>query len=90
MKATEWLKQSGGWLKQNSDLAATFDNPNTRNAIKRQNFQERVEGALLDNAEEFLGFFSKTETDSTFGKFFVGQIFDWFMEQQGSNNHPAA
>ena len=73
-------------LEQDIDLAATFDNQNTRNAVKRQKFQERVEDALLENANEYLSFLSKAEDDPAFNNFFVGQLFDWFTEQRADSS----
>lgn len=73
-------------LEQDNDLGATFDNQHTRNAVKRQKFQERVEDALLENANEYLSFLSKAEDDPAFNKFFVGQLFDWFTEHRATGN----
>ncbi len=75
-------------LEQDNDLAATFDNQHTRNAVKRQKFQERVEDALLENANEYLSFLSKAEDDPAFNKFFIGQLFDWFTEHRATGNQP--
>ncbi len=75
-------------LEQDDNLAASFDNPDVLDSIKRQKLKERVEDALIANADEFLGFLSKTEDDPAFGRFFMGQMYQWFVEQRQTGKRP--
>jgi type I restriction enzyme, R subunit len=77
-------------LEEDDNLAASFDNPHVQNAIKRQKLKERVEDALIANADEFLGFLNKTEEDPAFGRFFIGQMYQWFAEKRGGEMQPGA
>jgi len=45
---------------------------------------------LIANADEFLGFLNKTEEDPAFGRFFIGQMYQWFSEQRGGGRQPGA
>ncbi len=38
------------------------------------------EAFLISNADEFLNFMSKTETDPAFGKFFFSEMFKWYEQ----------
>ncbi|MBV5329535.1 MAG: type I restriction endonuclease subunit R [Chlorobium sp.] len=77
-------------LEADDNLIASFDNPNVQSAIKRQKLKERVEDALIANADEFLGFLNKTEEDPAFGRFFIGQMYQWFSDQRGGDKQPGA
>ncbi|MCU7873585.1 MAG: DEAD/DEAH box helicase family protein [Candidatus Thiodiazotropha sp. (ex Lucinoma borealis)] len=76
-------------LQQDDNLAASFDNPDVQDSIKRQKLKDRVEGALIANADDFLGFLSKTEDDPAFGRFFMGQMYQWFAAQRAANRSSA-
>lgn len=72
-------------LSRDNNLAASFDNPDVQDSIKRQKLKQRVEEALLANADEYLAFLSKTEDDPAFGRFFMGQMFKWFSGQRSES-----
>ncbi len=76
-------------LEQDENLAASFDNPDVLDSIKREKLKQRVEDALISNADEFLGFLSKTEDDPAFGRFFMGQMYQWFAAQRAANRPSA-
>ena len=46
--------------------------------LRRQKLEDSIRQAFLDNADEFLSFMSKTETDPGFGKFFFSEMFKWY------------
>jgi type I restriction enzyme, R subunit len=48
--------------------------------LRRQKLQDSIRDAFLSNADEFLGFMSKTETDPAFGKFFFSEMFKWYSQ----------
>ncbi|MGH8560690.1 MAG: type I restriction enzyme subunit R domain-containing protein, partial [Nevskiales bacterium] len=48
--------------------------------LRRQKLQDSIKQAFLDNADEFLTFMSKTETDPGFGKFFFSEMFKWYED----------
>ncbi|MGH7100329.1 MAG: hypothetical protein ACREE4_22150, partial [Stellaceae bacterium] len=39
-----------------------------------------IKDAFLSNADAFLSFMSKTETDPGFGKFFFSEMFRWYQD----------
>lgn len=75
-------------LETDDNLAASFDNPNVQDAIKRQKLKDRVEDALISHADEFLGFLNKAEEDPAFERFFMGQMYQWFVEQRSNAGMP--
>lgn len=75
-------------LEKDENLAASFDNPDVQDSIKREKLKQRVEDALIANADDFLGFLSKTEDDPAFGRFFMGQMYRWFAAQRAANRLP--
>jgi hypothetical protein len=48
-----------------------------------------IKEAFLSNADEFLNFMSKTETEPAFGKFFFSAMFNWHEENVKSGKPPA-
>jgi type I restriction enzyme R subunit len=46
--------------------------------LRRQKLEDSIKQAFVDNADEFLSFMSKTETDPGFGKFFFSEMFEWY------------
>ncbi len=46
--------------------------------LKRVRVNESVNDALLSNADEFLSFMARLETDQAFGKFFYSEMFKWY------------
>ena len=53
-------------------------------------FKDSINDAFLSNADEFLNFMSKTETDPAFGKFFFSEMFRWHEQQVSSKSPPKA
>src|SRR5207249_4193851 len=56
-------------LEEDEALRAAFKT-NSIEFLRRQKLKESINEAFLSNADEFLNFMSKTETDPAFGKFF--------------------
>lgn len=46
--------------------------------LKRDMLIRSINDAFLNNADEFLNFMAKTETDPGFGKFFFSEMFKWY------------
>ncbi|MEN6414698.1 MAG: DEAD/DEAH box helicase family protein [Veillonellales bacterium] len=61
----------------NDSLKASFAADNIED-LKRMKLEECIQEALLENAEEHLGFMAKLETDKAFGKFFFSEMFKWY------------
>jgi type I restriction enzyme R subunit len=66
-------------LDQDEALRAAFKT-NSIEFLRRQKLQESIKEAFLSNADEFLSFMSKTETDPGFGKFFFSEMFRWYEQ----------
>jgi type I restriction enzyme R subunit len=64
-------------LEKDEDLRAAFKT-NSIEFLRRQKLQDSIKEAFLSNADEFLSFMSKTETDTGFGKFFFSEMFKWY------------
>lgn len=52
--------------------------------LKRVRLKESINDALLSNADEFLSFMARTETDKAFGKFFFSEMFKWYAGRTGA------
>lgn len=68
------LKQK---LEADSSLRQAFKTSSIDH-LRRDKLRDSIKKAFLDNADEFLGFMSKTETDPGFGKFFYSEMFKWY------------
>lgn len=64
-------------LEKDEALRAAFKT-NSIEFLRRQKLQDSIKEAFLSNADEFLIFMSKTETDTGFGKFFFSEMFKWY------------
>jgi hypothetical protein len=63
-------------LEADDTLRAAFKT-NSIEFLRRQKLKDSINDAFLSNADEFLSFMSKTETDPGFGKFFFSEMFKW-------------
>jgi hypothetical protein len=50
--------------------------------------KDSINDAFLSNADEFLNFMSKTETDPGFGKFFFSEMFKWYEQNVSKGERP--
>jgi len=75
-------------LDQDDALRAAFKT-NSIEFLRRQKLQASIKDAFLSNADEFLTFMSKTETDPGFGKFFFSEMFKWYEESVKREKPPA-
>ncbi len=66
-------------LEEDKALRAAFQT-NSVEFLRRQKLQDSIRDAFLNNADEFLNFMSKTETDPGFGKFFFSEMFKWYSQ----------
>lgn len=64
-------------LEEDKPLKAAFKT-NSIEFLRRQKLEDSIRDAFLSNADEFLSFMSKTETDPGFGKFFFSEMFKWY------------
>jgi len=46
--------------------------------LRRDKLNRSIQDAFLGNADEFLSFMAKTETDPAFGSFFFSEMFKWY------------
>jgi type I restriction enzyme R subunit len=46
--------------------------------LRRDKLNRSIKDAFLSNADEFLSFMAKTETDPGFGKFFFSEMYKWY------------
>jgi type I restriction enzyme R subunit len=76
-------------LSEDEGLKAAFATDSVE-FLRRQKLQESIKKAFLENADEFLGFMSKTETDQGFGKFFFAEMFEWYAKLNGGVERPAS
>ncbi|MBK8574207.1 MAG: type I restriction endonuclease subunit R [Elusimicrobia bacterium] len=72
-------------LESDKELRAAFKT-NSIEYLKRQKLQNSIKDAFLSNADEFLSFMSKTESDPAFGKFFNSEIFKWYSAWAGTKS----
>jgi type I restriction enzyme R subunit len=73
-------------LANNPGLAASFNNPHNQDAIKREKLKESIEQALIANADEFIDFFDKIQSDKAFGHFFMKEMYRWYSENRTLEN----
>jgi len=73
-------------LVADEGLKAAFKT-NSVEFLRRQKLQDGIRDAFLSNADEYLNFMSKMETDPAFGKFFSSEMFKWYCQavQPGSS-----
>jgi len=64
-------------LEEDEALRAAFKTSSIE-FLRRQKLKDSINEAFLSNADEFLSFMSKTETDPSFGKFFFSEMFKWY------------
>ena len=69
-------------LEGDEGLKAAFST-NSVEFLRRQKLEDSIKDAFLSNADEFLNFMSKTETDPAFGKFFFSEMFKWYSQAVG-------
>jgi hypothetical protein len=67
------------WLEVDETLRAAFKTKSIE-FLRRQKLEASIKDAFLSNADEFLNFMSKTETEPAFGKFFFSEMFKWYEE----------
>ena len=66
-------------LEKDDALRAAFKSDSV-DFLRRQKLQDSIKDAFLENADEFLSFMAKTETDPGFGKFFFSEMFKWYSQ----------
>lgn len=76
-------------LKTDDTLRAAFKT-NSIEFLRRQKLKDSINDAFLSNADEFLNFMSKTETDPGFGKFFFSEMFKWYEGTVSPKEPPKA
>jgi type I restriction enzyme, R subunit len=76
-------------LEADDTLRAAFKT-NSIEFLRRQKLKDSINEAFLSNADEFLNFMSKTETDPGFGKFFFSEMFKWYEQTVSSKSPPKA
>lgn len=64
-------------LEADASLRDAFQT-NSIEFLRRQKLENSIKQAFVENADEFLAFMSKTETDPGFGKFFFSEMFKWY------------
>ena len=76
-------------LEADDTLRAAFKT-NSIEFLRKQKLKDSINDAFLSNADEFLNFMSKTETDPAFGKFFFSEMFKWYEQTVSSKSSPKA
>ncbi len=76
-------------LEEDESLRAAFKT-NSIKFLREQKLQDSIKEAFLNNADEFLNFMSKIETDTGFGEFFNAEMFKWYEDSTKAGNPPAA
>ena len=72
-------------LEADEALRAAFKT-NSIEFLRRQKLKDSINEAFLSNADEFLNFMSKTETDPGFGQFFFSEMFKWYEKSISGND----
>lgn len=72
-------------LEKDESLRAAFKTDSIE-FLRRQKLQESINEAFLSNADEFLNFMAKIETDSGFGKFFFSEMYKWYSGTTKTKN----
>lgn len=75
-------------LEEDDALRAAFKT-NSIEFLRKQKLQDSIKEAFLSNADEFLSFMSKTETDTGFGKFFFSEMFKWYEDSMKTGKLPS-
>ena len=76
-------------LEEDETLRAAFKTKSIE-FLRRQKLEASIKDAFLSNADEFLNFMSKTETEPAFGKFFFSEMFNWYEENVKAGKPPPA
>ena len=76
-----------GKLEEDETLRAAFKTKSIE-FLRRQKLEASIKDAFLSNADEFLNFMSKTETEPAFGKFFFSEMFKWYEENVKAGKQP--
>lgn len=76
-------------LADDEALRAAFKN-NSIEFLRKQKLQDSIKDAFLNNADEFLSFMSRTETDPGFGKFFFSEMFKWYEQSVKPSKVPSS
>lgn len=66
-------------LADDPGLRAAFQT-NDIEHLRRDKLNRSIKEAFLSNADEFLNFMAKTETDPGFGTFFFSEMFKWYEQ----------
>lgn len=66
-------------LTDDQGLRAAFQTHDIEH-LRRDKLNRSIKDAFLSNADEFLSFMAKTETDPGFGKFFFSEMFKWYEQ----------
>jgi type I restriction enzyme R subunit len=66
-------------LEEDDELRTAFKTSDIDH-LRRDKLNRSIKEAFLSNADEFLNFMAKTETDPGFGKFFFSEMFKWYSE----------
>jgi type I restriction enzyme R subunit len=74
-------------LETDDALRAAFKT-NSIEFLRQQKLKDSIKDAFLSNADEFLSFMSKTETDPAFGKFFFSEMFKWYAQTIAGKSPP--
>ena len=74
-------------LEADDTLRAAFKT-NSIEFLRKQKLKDSINDAFLSNADEFLNFMSKTETDPAFGKFFFSEMFKWYEQSVSAKAPP--
>lgn len=72
-------------LEEDDSLRAAFKTSDIDH-LRRDKLNRSIKDAFLSNADEFLNFMAKIETDSGFGKFFFSEMFNWYLGTIKSKN----
>jgi len=76
-------------LEKDDALRAAFKT-NSIEFLRKQKLHDSIKDAFLSNADEFLNFMSKIETDTGFGKFFNSEMLKWYEDSIKAEKPPAA
>jgi type I restriction enzyme R subunit len=79
-RVTNAIKQK---LEEDEPLRVAFKTDSI-DFLRKQKLQDSIKEAFLSNADEFLSFMSKTETDPSFGNFFFSEMFKWYESTIGA------
>ena len=76
-----------GKLEEDETLRSAFKTKSIE-FLRRQKLEASIKDAFLSNADEFLNFMSKTETEPAFGKFFFSEMFKWYEKNVKAGKQP--